>query len=102
MVGSTFILEEMDIKLNTEYIGSNFIFCDELNSTNEYLLNDMTVTQHGTLILAENQFLGRGRLGRKWISEKNMSLTFSILLTENINSDNLNLINLGHSITFIM
>ena len=80
MVGSTFVLEEMDIKLDTEYIGTNFIFYDEINSTNERLLTDETITQHGTVLLAENQFVGRGRLGRKWISEKNMSLTFSVCL----------------------
>lgn len=98
MVGSTFVLEEMDIKLDTEYIGTNFIFCDEINSTNERLLTDEAISQHGTVLLAENQFVGRGRLGRKWISEKNMSLTFSILLTENIKPKNLNLINLGISL----
>ncbi len=98
MVSNTFVLEEMDIKLDTEYIGTNFIFCDEINSTNERLLTEEAITQHGTVLLAENQFVGRGRLGRKWISEKNMSLTFSILLTENIKANNLNLINLGISL----
>lgn len=98
MVGSAFVLEEMDIKLDTECIGTNFIFCDEINSTNERLLTDEVITQHGTVLLAENQFVGRGRLGRKWISEKNMSLTFSILLTENIEPKNLNHINLGISL----
>ncbi len=98
MVGSTFVLEEMDIKLDTEYIGTNFIFYDEINSTNERLLTDETITQHGTVLLAENQFVGRGRLGRKWISAKNMSLTFSVLLTENLKANNLNLINLGISL----
>ncbi len=98
MSNSTFKLEEMDIKLDTEYIGTNFIFYDELTSTNEKLLTDDSIRQHGTVLLAENQFVGRGRMGRKWISEKDLSLTFSILLTEYINPKNINIVNLGASL----
>ena len=98
MSSTTFNLEEMDIKLDTEYVGTNFIYYDEVNSTNELLLSDEKITKHGTVLLSENQFIGRGRLGRKWISEKNLSLTFSILLTENIKAKNLNFINLGASL----
>jgi len=98
MSASTFKLEEMDIKLDTEYIGTNFIFYDELNSTNEKLLTDDSIKQHGTVLLTENQFVGRGRMGRKWISEKGLSLTFSILLTEDIEPKNINIVNLGASL----
>jgi len=98
MSNSTFKLEEMDIKLDTEYFGTNFIFYDELNSTNEKLLTDDSIKQHGTVLLTENQFVGRGRMGRKWISEKDLSLTFSILLTENVDAKNINIVNLGASL----
>ena len=64
MVGSTFNIEEMDIKLDTEYVGTNFIFYNEAGSTNEQLLTDESITQHGTVLIAENQFSGRGRMGR--------------------------------------
>ncbi|MEN8193675.1 MAG: biotin--[acetyl-CoA-carboxylase] ligase [Bacteroidota bacterium] len=97
-MSSSFDIEEMDIKLDTEFIGSNFIIYDEVNSTNEQLLSDENIKNHGTVLLAENQFVGRGRLGRKWLSEKDMSLTFSILLNEDITPDKLNLINLGASL----
>lgn len=98
MTTASFNIEEMDIKLDTKYIGTNFIFYDEINSTNEELLSNEKIREHGTVLLSENQFVGRGRLGRKWLSEKNLSLTFSILITENIKASNLNFINLGASL----
>ena len=91
MSKSTFTIEEMDIKLKTNYIGTNFIFYDEIGSTNEELLKDNTITQHGSVLFADNQFKGRGRLSREWISYKDNSLTFSILLTEKLNAKTLNL-----------
>ena len=99
MSKSTFTIEEMDIKLKTNYIGTNFIFYDEIGSTNEELLNDNTITQHGSVLFADNQFKGRGRLSREWISYKDNSLTFSILLTEKLNAKTLNLINFAAAIS---
>jgi len=95
---SNFEIEEMDIKLKTSYIGSNFIFYEEANSTNEELLRDSSIKKHGTVLFANSQVKGRGRLNREWISDKNNSLTFSILLTENITATNINIINLASSI----
>ena len=99
MSKSTFTIDEMDIKLKTNYIGTNFIFYDEIGSTNEELLNDKSITQHGTVLFADNQFKGRGRLGREWLSYKDNSITFSILLTENLNAKNLNLINFAAALS---
>jgi BirA family transcriptional regulator, biotin operon repressor / biotin---[acetyl-CoA-carboxylase] ligase len=94
----TFAIEEMDIKLKTSFIGTNFIFYDEVDSTNQELLKDTSITENGTVLFAENQVKGRGRLNREWISAKNHALTFSILLTENTSPDNINLVNLAASI----
>jgi len=35
---------------------------------------------HGTLVLAEEQTAGRGRLGRSWISERSVGLYFTLVL----------------------
>ena len=40
---------------------------------------------NGTIIVAKNQTAGIGTHGRKWISKKNESITFSIILTPNCN-----------------
>lgn len=95
---SNFIIEEMDIKLKTNLIGTNFIFYDEVDSTNELLLNDASIKNHGTVLLADNQAKGRGRLDREWITVKDSSLTFSILLTENLTANSINLINLAAAV----
>ncbi len=99
MSKSTFTIEEMDIKLKTNFIGTNFIFYDEIGSTNEELLKDTSITQHGTVLFADNQFKGRGRLNREWVSYKDHSITFSILLTENINAKTINLVNFAAAVS---
>ncbi len=98
MLKSSFIIEEMDIKLKTNFIGTNFIYYEEADSTNEELLNDASIKEHGTVLFANNQVKGRGRMNREWISKKDHSLTFSILLTENISANTVNIINLAASI----
>jgi BirA family transcriptional regulator, biotin operon repressor / biotin---[acetyl-CoA-carboxylase] ligase len=49
----------------------------------------------GTLVVAESQSAGRGRLGRKWISGSGENLTFSIILKPAIPADRLSLLPLA-------
>lgn len=78
-----FDIEKFDIKLGTEQIGRNFIYAEEVTSTNDLILNERKhYKQHGTVLLAENQTAGKGRLNRPWYSATELNLTFSILILD--------------------
>lgn len=92
-----FNIEDFDIKLDTEIIGRNFIFVEELDSTNNYLMNNDNLPD-GTVILAELQTAGKGRLKRTWTADKGDNITFSVLLDRKFKDNTVNIINLGISL----
>ena len=68
------------------FIGNKTLKLKEVNSTNSYLkelilANDKEV--EGLVVVAENQFLGRGQKGSVWESENGKNFTFSIYLKPN-------------------
>lgn len=96
-----FEIENFDLKLNTDFIGRNFIYCDEIDSTNTYLMDkNNKVNINGSLVLAERQTKGRGRKDRVWYSAKDLNLNFSILLTgKEFIGNNFNLVNFASSLS---
>ncbi len=65
--------------LKTRFIGKEYIYFQEIDSTNNYAKNHPEL-KHGTVVLAENQIAGKGRKGRKWVSAPQKGLYFSIVL----------------------
>jgi len=97
---TTFNFENFDIKLDTDFIGRNFIYSEEVSSTNSLLLDPKTPAANGTVLLAEKQTKGHGRKERPWYSMKGLNLTFSILLiNRNYFKKNFNLINFASSLS---
>ena len=71
--------------LNTKLVGKTMEYYDELPSTNlraKELL--ATSPPEGTVIIAESQTKGRGRLGRKWHSPPGTGIWMSIILNPKI------------------
>jgi BirA family biotin operon repressor/biotin-[acetyl-CoA-carboxylase] ligase len=64
--------QEIQRGLSTTYIGKKIFYFSELESTNiiakEKALHRTEAIDEGTIIIAEKQSAGKGRLGRKWFS----------------------------------
>jgi len=91
-----FNFEQFDIKLETEIIGRNFLYFNELDSTNLVLKDKAGKNANGTVVFAEKQKQGKGRFTKKWESEEGVNLTFSILLNIDLDlMEKLFILNLG-------
>src|SRR5262244_1667581 len=70
-------------RLHTRLMGRNLFHFYHVDSTNLFaarLLAHGRRVPEGTVIIAESQTAGRGRLGRTWHSEREAGLYFSIVL----------------------
>jgi BirA family biotin operon repressor/biotin-[acetyl-CoA-carboxylase] ligase len=72
-------------KLKTDFIGQEIHYFPTVTSTNDVAKELATKgAREGTVVIAETQSRGRGRLGRKWVSPKG-GLWFSIILRPEMN-----------------
>ena len=68
-------------QLEAQHIGQEIITYDTVDSTNNIAKGLVGQSdKEGTVILADNQTHGKGRLGRTWHSEKNVGIYLSTLL----------------------
>ena len=78
-------LSELEPLLDTRIIGRSIIYLDSTASTNMYAKKTAEEPfQEGTVIIAEEQTAGRGRLGRQWVSPKGKGIWMSLLLKPDI------------------
>ncbi|WP_158735360.1 biotin--[acetyl-CoA-carboxylase] ligase [Alteribacillus sp. YIM 98480] len=77
--------DEIEAILSTENIGKNIIYKKEVTST-QALAHDMARNDasEGTLVVADHQQKGKGRLGREWHSPPGTGLWFSLILRPDI------------------
>ena len=71
--------------LRTKFLGQHIEYFTRLKSTNEeaWELAD-NGAKSGTIIITDNQFGGKGRDGRVWLTVPNKGLTFSIIIEKKI------------------
>jgi BirA family biotin operon repressor/biotin-[acetyl-CoA-carboxylase] ligase len=76
-----FNIEKFQTYLNTIHIGRSFLYRTSITSTMEIIKREAVEgCCSGTLLLAESQSAGRGRVDREWSSKLEGNLYFSILL----------------------
>lgn len=81
-------------KIKSKKIGKNLIFLKEVDSTNSYAKKLATECEDGTVIVAESQTSGRGRLDRKFFSESDKGVYISIILKPELPIESVNTITL--------
>ncbi|RJR52656.1 MAG: biotin--[acetyl-CoA-carboxylase] ligase [Desulfobacteraceae bacterium] len=77
--------EELKSALADSLFGKNVLYYPSLESTNTLLKSLASQgAPDGTLLLADEQTGGRGRMGRSWLSRPGANLLFSLLLRPQI------------------
>lgn len=77
--------EEIKELLTTNYIGRSLEYFETIGSTNDYIKECAeSFRGEGLVVVSEEQTKGRGRMGRRWLTEKGDAIAMSILLRPNI------------------
>ena len=77
-------LEEIEEHLTTNFIGRKIYYFESIDSTNDKAKIIAVDEEEGTVVIAEEQTGGKGRLGRKWISPKGKGIWMSIILKPSV------------------
>lgn len=82
--GEKYNKAEILSELKTEKLGHHMFFLDTVGSTNDYLKAIAFKSDDLSVVIAEEQSSGKGRLGRQWDSQKGAGIWLSILLKPDI------------------
>ena len=81
--------------LDTQFLGKKIYYFDSLTSTMHTAMQlAIKGAPEGTLVLAESQTKGKGRLGRVWFSPKYKGLYFSLILRPKVSPHQASIITL--------
>lgn len=87
---------EVSYNLSTEFVGRKIYFYHEIDSTNIKAFElGRSATPEGTVIIADTQAKGKGRIGRRWESPAGVNLYTSIILRPDIPPQS------AHNLTFV-
>lgn len=86
LIGSPDVLNEAALKsyLKTESLGHKLVHLEETESTQLVAHQLVHETAHGTVIVAESQTAGRGRMMREWDSAKGKGIWMTVILKPDI------------------
>jgi len=80
-VGERLIPYEITRALPADVIGRRVVVLEQTNSTNDIAWAEaLTGAPEGTVVFAEEQAAGRGRMGRRWHSPSGRNLLLSVIL----------------------
>jgi len=79
-----FNYEELKSDNMAHTMGKSLVFLETVGSTNEYLKTIAMEADDMTVVIADEQQAGKGRLGRAWASEKSTGIWMSVLLKPDI------------------
>ena len=83
-------LDAIHSTLATQTLGHRIELRDQINSTNrEAVALAHAGVEHGTVVVADSQTEGRGRLSRQWFSPPGVNLYCSIVIKKTIDADRL-------------
>jgi BirA family biotin operon repressor/biotin-[acetyl-CoA-carboxylase] ligase len=81
-------LQAIQNSLATQSLGRRIELCDQIGSTNREAVSlAQAGVEHGTVVLADSQSEGRGRLSRLWFSPPGVNLYCSIVIRKAISVD---------------
>lgn len=87
--------EEIERHLRTSVFGRTIFAFDALDSTNSFAKSLVQQgAEEGTVVIAEEQYAGRGRFGRRWHSMPGKNLTFSLVIRPEISPKVIGLLSL--------
>ena len=85
-------IDTKKVKPNTNFIGQNVVYFETTDSTNT--VAKQSDYKDGTVVIAESQTAGKGRMGRIWESEQNTGIYMSIVLMPDIPSHHIPMLTL--------
>lgn len=92
--------QEVACSLNTFVLGKDIKYFETVSTTMDVALRlGMEGSPEGTIVLAETQTKGRGRLGRHWVSPKYKGIYLSVILRPKISPSRASLLTLLSAIS---